>query len=220
MASMPTTKTIYTEDDYLALERASQERREFLDGQIYLMAGESTAHGAICTNSGGQLYIQLRGGPCQAFTKDTKVRSGPIPKSRYNTQGLYSFPDLVVVCGEPQFLDEHSDVLTNPKVIIEVLSPTTEAFDRGEKFLRYRTYLDSLTDYVVVAQSQPLIEHFARDENGQWVIAATATDLSQSVVLSSIGCTLRLSDVYDRIIFSEAEPEAEPEAPVEPALAQ
>lgn len=216
MASMPRTETVYTENEYLALERASQERHEYLDGQIYLMAGESTAHGAICTNSGGQLYIQLKGGPCQVFSKDTKVRSGPIPKLRHSSQGLYSFPDLVVVCGEPQFLDEHRDVLINPKVIIEVLSPTTEAFDRGEKFLRYRTYLDSLTDYVVVAQSQPLIEHFARDANGQWVIAATATDLSQSVVLNSIGCTLRLSEVYDRIVF----PDHLPEEPPEPANAE
>lgn len=203
MASIPKMETLYTEDEYLALERASQERREYLDGQIFLMAGESPVHGDICTNSSGQLYNQLRGGPCRVWSKDSKVRSGPIPKSRYSTQGLYSFPDLVVVCGEPRFLDEHRDVLINPKVIIEVLSPTTEAFDRGEKFLRYRTYLDSLTDYVMVAQSQPLIEHFTRDQNGQWVIAATATDLSQSIVLSSIGCTLRLSDVYDRIVFAD-----------------
>jgi Uma2 family endonuclease len=207
MASMPKTETVYTEDEYLALERASLERHEYLDGQIYAMAGESPAHATICTNSGGQLYSQLRGGPCQVWSKDSKVRSGPIPKSRYNTQGLYSFPDLVVVCGEPKFLDEHSDVLINPKVIIEVLSPTTEAFDRGEKFLRYRTYLDSLTDYVVVAQSQPLVEHFARREDGKWVIAATATELSDTVVLSSIGCTLRLSEVYDRIVFPEEPPE-------------
>lgn len=203
MASIPKMETLYTEDEYLALERASQERREYLDGQIFLMAGESPAHGDICTNSSGQLYNQLRGGSCRVWSKDSKVRSGPIPKSRYSTQGLYSFPDLVVVCGEPRFLDEHRDVLINPKVIIEVLSPTTEAFDRGEKFLRYRTYLDSLTDYVMVAQSQPLIEHLTRDQNGQWVIAATATDLSQSIVLSSIGCTLRLSDVYDRIVFGD-----------------
>lgn len=203
MASIPKMETLYTEDEYIALERASQERREYLDGQIFLMAGESPAQGDICTNSSGQLYNQLRGGSCRVWSKDSKIRSGPIPKSRYSTQGLCSFPDLVVVCGEPRFLDEHRDVLINPKVIIEVLSPTTEAFDRGEKFLRYRTYLDSLTDYVMVAQSQPLIEHFTRDQNGQWVIAATATDLSQSIVLSSIGCTLRLSDVYDRIVFAD-----------------
>jgi Uma2 family endonuclease len=204
MANIPKMETVYTEDEYLALERASQERREYLDGQIYLMAGESEAHGTICTNLTAEIAYQLKGTPCRAFSKDTKVRSGPIPKSRYGAQGLYSFPDLVVVCGEAQYLDEHRDVLINPKVIIEVLSPSTEAFDRGEKFARYSEHLDSLTDYVVVAQSQPLIEHFARDANGVWVIAATATDPSEGVVLSSIGCTLRLSDVYDRIAFAVA----------------
>jgi Uma2 family endonuclease len=214
MASVRKPESFYTEDEYLALERASQERREYVDGQIYLMAGESEAHATICVNLTAEIAYQLKGTPCPAFSKDTKVRSGPLPKSRYSAEGLYSFPDLLVVCGERQYLDEHQDVLLNPKVIIEVLSPSTEAFDRGEKFARYREHLDSLTDYVLVAQSRPMIEHFARDENGQWVIAATATDLSQNVVLSSIGCTLRLVDVYDRIVFSEAEPEA----PVEPAL--
>ncbi len=204
MANIPKMETVYTEDEYLALERASQERREYLDGQIYLMAGESEAHGTICTNLTVEVGSQLKGTPCRAFSKDTKVRSGPIPKSRYGAQGLYSFPDLVVVCGEAQYLDEHQDVLLNPKVIIEVLSPSTEAFDRSEKFARYGEHLDSLTDYVVVAQSQPLIEHFARDANGQWVIAATATNLSDTVVLNSIGCTLRLSEIYDRIVFAVA----------------
>lgn len=210
MASIPKME-LYTEDEYLALERASQERREYLDGQIYLMAGESTAHGDICTNLTIEVGSQLKGTPCHTFSKDTKIKSGPAPKSRYSSEGLYSFPDLVVVCGEIQTLDEHGDVILNPKVIIEVLSPSTEAFDRGKKFLRYRTYLDSLADYVMVAQSQPLIEHFARDEKGQWLIAATATDLSQSVVLSSIGCTLRLREVYDRIVFADlAEERLEP----------
>jgi Uma2 family endonuclease len=200
--SVPKTETLYTEAEYLALERESEERHEYLDGQIYLMAGESLEHGDVCVNLTRIVSTQLLGSPCRALSKDTKVRSGPVPKLRYSTKGLYSFSDLVIVCGEPQFLDEHRDVLINPKVIIEVLSPTTEAFDRGEKFLRYRTYLDSLTDYIVVAQSMPLIEHFARQANGQWVIAATATELADTVVLDSIGCTLRLSDVYDRVVFA------------------
>lgn len=200
--SVPKTETLYTEAEYLALERESEERHEYLDGQIYLMAGKSLEHGDVCVNLTRIVSTQLLGSPCRALSKDTKVRSGPVPKLRYSTKGLYSFSDLVIVCGEPQFLDEHRDVLINPKVIIEVLSPTTEAFDRGEKFLRYCTYLDSLTDYIVVAQSMPLIEHFARQANGQWVIAATATELADTVVLDSIGCTLRLSDVYDRVVFA------------------
>jgi Uma2 family endonuclease len=207
MASVRKPESFYTEDEYLALERASQERREYLDGQIYLMAGESVAHGTICTNLTAEIAVQLKGTPCRAFSKDTKVRSGPIPKSRYSAEALYSFPDLVVVCGAPQFLDEHRDVLVNPRVIIEVLSPSTEAFDRGEKFLRYREHLDSLTDYVVVAQSTPMVEHFTRQSNGEWVIAATVRDISETVVLDSIGCTLRLSEVYDRIVFPEHMPE-------------
>jgi Uma2 family endonuclease len=208
MASVRKPESLYTEDEYLALERASQERREYLDGQIYLMAGESPAHGTICTNLTIEVGSHLKSTPCRAFSKDTKVRSGPIPKSRYSAQGLYSFPDLLVVCGDAQYLDEHRDVLVNPRVIIEVLSPSTEAFDRGEKFARYREHLDSLTDYVVVAQSMPLVEHFARQPNGEWVIAASARDLSETVALGSIRCSLRLSEVYDRIVFPKemAEP--------------
>lgn len=212
MASVRKPEDHYTEDEYLAVERASQERREYLDGQIYLMASERMEHGTICSNLVMVVGSQVKGTPCRALSKDTKVRSSPIPKSRYSAQGLYSFPDLLVVCGEPKWLDDRRDVLVNPKVIIEVLSPTTEAFDRGEKFARYREHLDSLTDYVVVAQDRALVEHFARQENGQWVIAATAANLSDSVVLTSIGCTLRLSDVYDRIVFTEA--------PIDPPNAQ
>ena len=209
MASLPKPETVYTEDEYLAIERASRERRQYLDGQIYAMAGESLAHGTTCTNLTVEVGSQLKGTPRQAFSKDTKVRSAPLPESRYSTEGLYSFPDLVVVCGEPKFLDEHRDVLINPKVILEVLSPSTEAFDRGEKFARYREHLDSLTDYVVVAQSTPLIEHFARQPNGEWVIAASATELSETVVLNSIGCTSRLSEVYDRMVFPTPSDEEE-----------
>lgn len=201
MASVRIPESFYTEDEYLALERASEERREYFDGQ---MAGEREEHGTICVNLTAEIGHQLKGTPCRVFSKDTKVRSGPLPKTRYSAEGLYSFPDLVVVCGERQYLDEHQDVLLNPKVIIEVLSPSTEAFDRTEKSARSREHLGSLTDYILVAQSDALIEHFARDESGGWVTAATVTELSDSVVINSIGCTLKLSDVYDRIVFPAA----------------
>jgi Uma2 family endonuclease len=128
-------------------------------------------------------------------------------------KGLYSYPDLVIVCGTPVFHDEYRDVLLNPQIIIEVLSPTTEAFDRGEKFLRYRTYLESLTDYVVIAQNQALVEHYTRQTNGQWLIAAPAIDLADTVALTSIGCVLSLRDVYDRIVFPPPEDEGEEPAP-------
>lgn len=196
----------YTVDEYLALERRSEERHEYLDGLIYAMAGESPEHGAICTNIVGQLYQQLRGKPCQIFSKDMKVVSGPDPKALHSLKGLFSYPDLVVVCGELKFHDKYRDVLLNPTVIIEVLSPTTEAFDRGQKFWRYRTYLSSLEDYLLVSQSIPMIDHYVRRSDGEWGLS-TAGDLGDSLSLGSIDCNLRLADVYDRVSFPQETPE-------------
>ncbi|MBO0725339.1 MAG: Uma2 family endonuclease [Blastocatellia bacterium] len=203
--SLPQEQIRYTEDQYLYIERESEDRHEYLDGQIIAMAGESPQHGDICTNLAGELRSQLKGKPCRIWTKDSKVRSGPMPKRRHSIKGLYSYPDAVIICGKPQFLDEYQDVLINPKVIVEVLSPSTEAFDRGEKFQRYRIHNPSLTDYLIVAQDRPSIEHFARQENGQWVIAASAVELSESVHIASINCVLQLAEVYDRVEFPEEE---------------
>jgi Uma2 family endonuclease len=198
--SLPHSHPRCTVKEYLALERASEERSEFLDGQIYLMAGESLDHGTVCTNISGQFYNQLRGKPCQVFSKDMKVRSGPEPKSRYETKGLYSYPDLVVICGEPQFHDEYRDVLLNPTAIIEVLSQSTEAFDRGEKWSRYQTWLPSLMHYVLVSQAKPQIEHYRRQPNGEWLYSSMK-NIEGSLHLASVDCTLRLAEVYDRIVF-------------------
>jgi Uma2 family endonuclease len=202
--SLPRTQTFHTVEEYLAIERESEERHEYLDGFIYAMAGESAEHGIVCTNLGGQLYSQLKGKPCQVFSKDMKVRSGPDPKSRRLTKGLFSYPDLVVVCGELQFHDKHRDVLLNPTVIIEVLSPTTEAFDRGEKFRRYRTHLPSLKDYVMVSQSMPMIDHYVH-RSGEWVLSSVDR-LEGTLYIASIDCSLRLADVYDRISFPKESP--------------
>lgn len=207
--SLPQTQLNYSVGEYLTLERESEERHEYLDGQIYAMAGESPQHGDISSNLVGILHPQLRGTPCRVWTKDAKVRSGPAIKSYRTTKGLFSYPDLVVVCGEPQFLDGHRDVLLNPTVIIEVLSPTTESFDRGEKFWRYRTHLAALTDYVLVSQTLPLVEHFRRQSDDEWVLS-TASGLESSLRLASIGCVLRLSEVYDRVSFPTETPEPPP----------
>ena len=127
--SLPQSQIRYTEDQYLSIEREADERHEYIDGQIYVMVGESPERGAICTNLTAEIALQLRGTPCQAFAKDMRVRSGPLPRRLYSQKGLHSYPDLVIVCGEMQFLDENRDVIINPKVIIEVASPSTEAFD-------------------------------------------------------------------------------------------
>jgi Uma2 family endonuclease len=204
--SLPQSYVSYSVAEYLALEREAEERHEYLDGQIYEMAGESPEHGTICVNIGGQLYNQLRGKPCQAFSKDMKVRSGPTPKGRYTTKGLFSYPDLLVVCGEMKFHDEHRDVLLNPTVIIEVLAPSTEAFDRGKKWVRYQTWLPELTDYVLVSQARPQIDHFHRQPRGEWIYSLV-NNLEASFHLTSIDCALLLTDVYDRVVFPVEEPE-------------
>src|ERR1044072_5920518 len=204
--SLPRAHTRYSVEEYLSSERESEERHEYLDGQIYAMAGESPEHGAICTNIGGQLYAQLRGKPCQVFSKDMKVRSGPASKLGQTRKGLYSYPDLMVVCGELKFHDEHRDVLVNPSVIIEVLSPATEAFDRGEKWARYQTWLPELSDYVLVSQTKPRIDHFHRGAGDEWVYSLV-NSLEESLRLNSVGCVLQLADVYDRVACLVEEPE-------------
>jgi Uma2 family endonuclease len=197
---LPKQKPLITVDQYLALERASAERHEYLDGVIYAMAGESRPHGSISVNLVGLLYMQLRGKPCQAFTKDTKVRSGPAPKINQSTKGLFSYPDIVVVCGEPQYHDEVEDVILNPSALIEVLSPTTEALDRGDKFIRYQVWNPTLRDYLLVSQKEPLIEHFQWQANDRWTYTRYS-GLKATAMIPSIGCKLKLADVYDRVNF-------------------
>lgn len=193
---------LYTIAEYLSLERAAEERHEYLDGMIYAMPSESPAHADICTNLIGDISTQLRGTPCRVRSKDTKVRSGPTPRQGRSRQGLFSYPDLVVICGEPQYYDTYQDVLLNPTAILAVLSPSTEAFDRGAKFLRYRNWNPTLTEYLLVSQTEPLVEHFSRQADGSWSYRS-CQELEQSLTIAALGCTLRLADVYDRLVFPE-----------------
>jgi Uma2 family endonuclease len=191
---------IYTVDEYLALEREAEERHEYLDGYVYALAGESGEHADICTNLVRIVSNQLLGTPCRARSKDTKVRSGPDPKGLRKSKGLFSYPDVVIICGEPQYHDQHRDVVLNPTAIMEVLSDTTEAFDRGEKFLRYQAWNPTLLDYVLVSQRGPIIEQFVRQADGGWSYYVHQGPES-SLTIQSAGCTLRLAEVYDRIEF-------------------
>jgi Uma2 family endonuclease len=200
---LPKLKPHYTVDQYLAIERASDERYEYLDGEIYSMAGESNDHGDISVNVVGLLHSQLRGTPCRVRTKDTKVRSGPVLKSGETSACLFSYPDVTVICGEMEFLDAHRDVILNPTMIAEVLSPSTEALDRGEKFTRYQTWNPSLKEYVLISQGKPQIEQYSKQDDGSWTYRRHV-GLESTVVLTSIGCTLRLADVYDRVAVPEA----------------
>ena len=217
MALAPTRQPYrFTVEEYLAFERASEERHEYLDGVIYAMAGSASAqamagesedHGTICMNLSISLGLQLRGTPCRAFSKDTKVRCGSYRSHTH--EGLYAYPDLVVVCGPSQYHDQAQDLLLNPTVIVEVLSPSTEAFDRGEKFHRYRRWLPTLTDYVLVGQDRPVIDHYHRAEDGLWMLRILE-DLEARLALETIGCMVPLAEVYERIVFPQAEGDSTP----------
>ena len=193
-------KTILTEDEYLAFERAAADRHIYVDGKIFAMAGESGAHGDITANVLASLHAQLDEGPCRVRVANTKVRSGPLPKSPKRRAGLYSYPDVVVICDEPRYLDQYQDVLLNPKVVVETLSESTEAFDRGDKLLRYQKFNPTLTNYILVSQHRPQIEHFQREKEGSWKYTIHE-GLKAAVKIDSIKCRLKAADVYKRIKF-------------------
>jgi Uma2 family endonuclease len=198
-----------TVEEYLAFERASSTRHEYLDGTVIpldrdteAMAGEKLPHGIISANIVIALGSQLKGTPCFVVTKDTKVRSGLGVVSARAVSGMFSYPDVLVICGEAEFFDEQSDIIMNPTAIVEVLSKSTEIFDRGEKFQRLRAWNKTLRDYVLASQTKPHIERFRRQPDDTWNMEE-AMGLEGAVVIPSISCTLRLADVYDRIKFSE-----------------
>ena|ERR1041384_63468 len=192
--SSPLSLPTFSPKEYLSLERASELRHEFLDGFVYAMAGESPRHSIICFNLNGIMHAQLKDKPCRGYSPNMKVCTNP--------SGLYAYPDLAVVCGEPVYHDQHGDVLINPTVIFEVLSPSTEAYDRGEKSLRYRTQIESLQDYVLVAQDRPRVERFSRQPDGTWA-QTTVEGLAGVLSLPVLDCQLALADLYGRIEFDE-----------------
>lgn len=183
----------YTPEEYLSLERKADFKSQYIDGHIYAMAGASREHVLITGNIARLFGNQLQGRPCETYASDMKVGS--------RGARLYSYPDVVVICGEPVFHDRHRDVLINPNVIVEVLSPTTEAIDRGKKFARYQR-IESFTDYILAAQDEPRIEHFIRHSEKDWRLSVV-TGLECSLRVASIDCLLLLSEVYDRIRFAD-----------------
>jgi len=181
-------KPYITPEQYLALERQAKTKSEYFAGEIFAMAGASPEHSLISSNVLGDLWSQLREGPCTVYNSDMKVRS---------TQEHYAYPDVTVVCGEAQFAGEEREVLLNPTLIVEVLSPSTEAWDRGGKFEQYRQR-ESLQEDVLVAQDRPHVERFARQADGQWLL--TEVNGSAAILaLPSIGCELALSEVYRKV---------------------
>jgi Uma2 family endonuclease len=180
-----------TPAEYLAFERQQTDaKHEYLNGQITAMSGASREHNLIVGNAFASLHGQLRGKGCEVYSNDMRVY---IPAT-----GLYTYPDIAALCGEPVFEGDQFDTLLNPHVIIEVLSSSTEAYDRGAKFAHYRS-IESLQAYVLIAQDRPHIELFERGTDGRWVLSE-AKGLESRLELEALGCVLELSEVYERIL--------------------
>ena len=177
-----------TPEAYLVQERAAETKSEYVDGVLVAMTGATREHILITVNLVRELSLQLRGRPCELYAQDMRVRVA---------EGeMYAYPDLAVVCGGPEFEDGTLDVLLNPTLIIEVLSASTEAYDRGLKFARYRRRA-SLQEYVLVTQDRVSVERYSRQ--GELWVLTEATRLEDVIDLPSIGCTLALRDVYDKV---------------------
>jgi Uma2 family endonuclease len=188
-------QTYLTPEEYLALERQSETKSEYFNGEIYAMSGASEAHNLIFANLVSLLIIALRGRPCKTYPSDMRVQ--------VRATGLYTYPDASVVCGRAEFSNQQKNTLRNPTVVFEVLSSTTESYDRGAKFAHYRT-LESLTDYVLVLQTEARIEHFARQATDKWLLSVYQ-GLGAVALLPSIDCELPLTDLYDKVELPPAE---------------
>lgn len=177
-------------EEWLEGERALLEgRNEYVDGEVFAMTGASAEHNAIVRNISGQLWVQMKGRPCQVYANDMKVR----PRSA----NVGAYPDLVAVCGGQEFQDGRRDLLLNPSLIVEVLSDSTEGYDRGDKFALYRG-IPSLKDYLLVSQRQVWAELYTRGPDYRWILTEFSA-LADTVPLASVDCTLELAEVYDKV---------------------
>lgn len=161
------------------------------------MADGSPPHNQICFNLSGEIHPQIKGAECIGYTSDQKIRTDPMD--------LFSYPDLTIVCGKPVFHDKHKDVILNPKVIIEVLSPSAEDHDRSQKLTRYQN-IKSLSDYILITQDHPCVEHFVRQKGKRQWLYTIETEMEAEIFIASINCKLKLADIYDRVTFPPSKP--------------
>ena len=182
-------ETYITPEQYLEIERQAEFKSEYFAGRMFAMAGGSTKHSLISGNVYALIWAQLRKKPCFTFNSDMKVC--------VDETGLYTYPDISVVCGEVKYTDGHRDMIENPVVIIEVLSPTTEGYDRGAKFGHYQE-ISSLAEYLLVSQEAMRIEHYVRQDDHQWLLS-NHFGPDAVVKIASIDCDLPLAEVYERV---------------------
>jgi Uma2 family endonuclease len=188
-----------TEAEYLDIERRAEFKSEFLDGEMFAMSGGTRSHNLIASNLIRAIGNQLDGCPCVVYTSDMRVKVQP--------DGLYTYPDVSVACGEEKFTDEQGDTLLNPTVIVEILSDSREAYDRGKKFAFYRQ-IPSLREYLLVSQHEPLVEQFIRQDNGEWLLREVE-GLASKLSLPSINITIEMAKVYSNVRFVPAPPPSE-----------
>jgi Uma2 family endonuclease len=191
MASTETLRRL-TEADYLEIERAAEFKSEFYDGEIFAMAGGTLRHSLIATNLAREFGNRLKGGHCVPFNSDLRVK--------IVATGLFTYPDLSVICGPAEFVPGTDDTVINPTVLVEVLSDSTEAYDRGKKFEHYRQ-LESLREYLLVNQKDPRIEQFLRQPDGRWLLNEVA-GLDGTLGVPSLQITISLAEVFAQLTFS------------------
>ncbi len=186
-------KTKLTPQDYLVFERKAETKHEYFDGKIFAMAGAKRNHNIVNQNLNGLVWQHLKGKDCESYSGDMRIF---VPETE-----LYTYPDLVVVFGEPQFQDDVFDTLLNPILLIEVLSDSTESYDRGKKFQHYRS-IESLQEYILVSQNEARVEKYVRHGDGFWLLSE-AVGVNSKIEFSSIECRISLAEIYDKIDFSE-----------------
>lgn len=182
-----------TPEEYLDIERNAECKSEYYNGEMFALAVASYVHNRITRNISKALGLQLKGTKCEEFQSDLKIKE--------KISGLFTYPDIVVICGEPEFYDEEKDVVVNPTVIMEVLSKSTETYDRGFKFELYRR-INTLKDYFMVSQDKISIEYYSRNDDDSWILKEFK-DLNQNIEMKSIGCILELKDVYYKVDLKE-----------------
>lgn len=185
-------KKKYTPEEYLALEVKAAHKSEFYDGEIFAMAGGSESHTLISGNIHAELRGRLRQRPCRAYNSEMKIL--------VKANGLYTYPDASVVCGKPDFPEGRTDMITNPVLIVEVLSDSTEEYDRSGKFRLYRT-LGSLREYLLIEQNAASLQYYRKLEDGKWLIEEVA-GMDAVLKLAHLEVEIPLSEIYDRVEFS------------------
>jgi Uma2 family endonuclease len=193
----PQPSTFLTPEEYLEIERRAERKSEYFQGEMFAMAGASLAHVVIVGNLGRELGNRLEAGPCSVYSSDLRLRVAP--------NGLFTYPDVMVIRGDPQFADNRGDTVVNPVLIVEVLSESTQAYDRGKKFEQYRT-LPSLREYLLVAQDAPRIEQWIRQPDDNW-LRADISGGDATIQLVSVDCLLPLARIYNKVSWPPAEKE-------------